>query len=285
MKSTPFLQGRSSTEQGFTLIELMVAMIMGLVVIGGVMGVLVSQLRHAEFNQETMDARETLRGAASLLSSELRHASASSGDLYAIAANSFTVRSVQGTGVVCAKAVGLPRYALWQESGTFQASLGDSAAVLSATHKTWSHLRVSSVWPSPGAVALGSCAWSGLSSTFALEVQPVVPADTLGVGPGSVITAFRQTQYGLFSQNGRWWLGRRVGAAASYELVTGPLLAPANGGLVLSYYDSTGAVTADPAQVHVVEVVLRSESFGKARSGSGAAERRDSVVVKALLRN
>jgi prepilin-type N-terminal cleavage/methylation domain-containing protein len=285
MSSTQFHPRRFATEEGFTLVELMVAMVLGLVVIGGVFGVLISQSRHVGLNRETMDARETLRGAASLLSSELRHGSASRGDLYAIASNTFTIRSVQGTGVVCAKAPGLPRYALWQESGTFGAAVGDSAVVLSATHKTWSNLRVSNVWASPAAVGLAACAWPGLSPTLAVELVPVVPADTLGVGPGSVITAFRQTQYGLFSRDGRWWLGRKVGSAASYDLVTGPLLAPTNGGLVFSYHDETGAVTTDPAEVHLVDVVLRAESFGKARSVSGLAERRDSVSVKALLRN
>ncbi len=56
-------------------------------------------------------------------------------------------------------------------------------------------------------------------------------------------------------------------------------------GLVFHYYDAAGAETADPLLVQRVEVVLRAESFGKARSTTGVTTRLDSVTVVTFLRN
>ncbi len=86
---------------------------------------------------------------------------------------------------------------------------------------------------------------------------------------GALFRAFRRVEYGLYEYGGRWWMGRKVGAAASYELLTGPLRSAVNGGLVFTYYDAAGAVTADPTQVAAVEFVIRAESYGVPDSKSG----------------
>jgi hypothetical protein len=65
------------------------------------------------------------------------------------------------------------------------------------------------------------------------------------------------------------------------------LRSQADGGLVFTYYDSTGAVTANRLQVDMVEIVIRGESLGKARyvsNGAELTERVDSVRTRVLLR-
>ena len=84
------------------------------------------------------------------------------------------------------------------------------------------------------------------------------------------------------SQDGRWWLGRKVGAAASYEKLTGPLLPPASGGLVLTYRDAAGNVTADPTQVAVIDFVLRAESYGV--SSDALELQQDTLATRVALR-
>jgi hypothetical protein len=90
-------------------------------------------------------------------------------------------------------------------------------------------------------------------------------------------------QYAEYQQNNRWWLGRKVGAAASYELLTGPLLAPASNGLAFTYYDTLGAVTANPAAVGSVAFTLRTESF-KNTISTGSQYEHDSVTTKVAVR-
>ncbi len=267
------------------MVELLIAMVLGLMVMGAAFSVFVSQTRQEGLHRETMDARETLRGAAALLTAELRPLSASRGDLYAITPQSVTLRSIQGAGTLCSKSPAAPqaRYGVWQPSGTFAATADDSALAYSQSSASWNRLKVSQVWQSPSGGMPPFCAWSG-ALTPGLVVGFVI-GDTTGVRVGSGIRPFRRTEYGMFQQDGRWWLGRKVGAAASFELVTGPLRSPADSGLVFHYYDSTGVATADPLLVQRVEVVLRAESFGRARSTTGVTTRLDSVTVVTFLRN
>lgn len=116
---------------------------------------------------------------------------------------------------------------------------------------------------------------------------------TLDGGGGSVLDyievgapfrAFRRVEYGLYQDagDGRWWLGRKVGAAASYEKLTGPLLAPASGGLEFTYRDAAGNVTADPTQVAVIDFVLRAESYRV--SGNARDFQQDTLATRVALR-
>ena len=101
----------------------------------------------------------------------------------------------------------------------------------------------------------------------------------LGIAP---FRAFRRVEYGIYWEDGRWWLGRKVGAAVTYEMVTGPLLSPISGGLVFSYSDSSGAATADPTLVAMVSFVIRAESYRRAPGSSNYQV--DTVATRVALR-
>lgn len=278
-------RNRRSSAHGFTIIELLVYVVLALIVVGAAFKVFIAQSGLHGLHRETMDARETLRGAAALLTTEMRGLSASRGDLYAIAPQSITLRSPQGSGVICSIHTTQPRYGVAQVSGTFGDTADDSALVYSVSTGAWNSVKIGQVFNPPGG-GLPTCAWPGAVPTdTVMEVVVSAPSDTAGVTVGSGIRVFRRTEFGMLQQDGRWWLGRKVGAAASYELVTGPLRPPADSGLALHYYDAAGVETADPTQVTRVEIVLRSESFGKARSAQGVTTRFDSVTVVAFLRN
>ena len=71
----------------------------------------------------------------------------------------------------------------------------------------------------------------------------------------------------------------------NYTKLTGPLIPPgATGGLVLTYYDSNNAVTAVPANVAIIEIMIRSRSYGQSRQGGTLTNRQDSVRTKVYLR-
>jgi prepilin-type N-terminal cleavage/methylation domain-containing protein len=268
------------SRRGFTMVELLIAMTTGLVVMAAVYGALIAQSQEYQLNRERRDVEETLRSAAVLLSSELQHASASGGDLYAIASTSLTLRSYQASGIVCGQSGN--RYGIWQPSNTFAATTDDSAFAYQLSPATWHTAKVSAVWTNPGSPYVSNCSWVGT------KVPPQViqlAGDTAGVGVGSLIRTWRKTQYGLVSQNGRWWLGRRIGSAASWDIVTGPLRSDVNGGLAFVYYDASGNVTATATAVARVDVVLRAESFRVVKQGATVASKIDSVTAKVFLRN
>jgi type II secretory pathway pseudopilin PulG len=274
--------GTGST-RGFTLAEIMVALVIGMIVMTAVLGVMISQLRRYELQTQTADASETVRGAAAFLGEQFRSVSAARGDLTNLNPFSVTVRAVQGNAVACAKDNTLPRYALDMPSGTFQSTIDDSVLAYSPSSGTWKSLKVAAVWTNPAAVGMAACA-APSTATPDLVIE-VVPGDTAGIGIGSDMIAFRRTQYGIFQQGGRWWLGRRLMSADQYDRLTGPLMSPADSGLVFHYFDAAYAETADSSRVVQVQVVLRAQSYRRVRTGAGVAERRDSTAFAVAIRN
>lgn len=279
---------RSLDQRGFTLLELMVYLIIAGVVMGSVYEVLVGQMRGYGKQRELMDVHETLRGAASLLAWELRQASAAGGDLYAIGATTLALRGVQGTAVVCARHPTSPRFGLWGAAGELEATAEDSLLVFSAggpgvADDAWKVMPIQQ-FGTPATLGVGACSWTGaVVPDTAVAVLVTAPSDTAGIRVGAPVRVFRRIEYGLFQQGGRWWLGRKVGGAVTYSKLTGPLRA--TDGLSLTYYDATGAVTADPTQVVIVEIILRAESARKAHhAGGGAVVQTDTLATKVAVR-
>ncbi|GAC1647896.1 MAG: hypothetical protein NVS4B6_22620 [Mycobacterium sp.] len=236
-----------------------------------------------------------------LLSWELHQASSRGGDLSNIAANSFTVRSIQSTGVVCGRDSLRVSYGLWGTTGQFNATAADSALIFAAngagrTDDAWRVVSITAV-TDPVTCGVPKCFWGdpalGQGTIVTKPSAGVVTPDLVikvsgnsnGVWIGAPVRAFRQTTYGLYLDSGRWWLGRKVGAATTFEKLTGPLRAPASGGLAFTYYDATGAVTTDPTKVTQVDMVIRGESFGAAYGSSGAPTvQQDTVWTRVTLR-
>ncbi len=278
-------------DAGFTVVELLVVSVVGLILMMGVYQILITQSRVLTMQQETVDAQESTRGAATLLAWELRSVAASGGDLYVINQDSVVLRSVRATGVICSwvEASGQSQYGLRQTSGAFTGTTNDSAMVLSAADGTWAAFNVSAAWT-------GSAAWTntpvcfwGDSTTSVPRPEAAIQLDTLATDAnlevGGPVHLFRKMTYGLSTLNGRWWLSRKEGAGG-WEILTGPMLSPSDGGLTFAYYDSLGVVTTDPAEVARVEFTLRSESYGQvSRAGQSGGALEDSVTVAVFLRN
>ncbi len=106
------------------------------------------------------------------------------------------------------------------------------------------------------------------------------------VNVGAPFRAFRHIQYGIYEEEGRWWLGRKLGSASAYEKLIGPLQPPTDDGLKLLFYDAAGNITADPTRVEMVDIHMRAESFGKVRRANGQtpAYEQDSLTIRVTLR-
>lgn len=282
---------QTQDEAGFTIVELLIVSVLGLVVVMSAYQLLISQSRLLSTQGEMIDARDSSRGAAILLASELRSASASGNDLYVIAQDSLVLRSFQATGVMCSwDTVGVDhRLGLQNVSGTVPGTVADSASVYNGS---WVVFDVTAAWNGLAAWGLGNmpfCFW-GDSTATAPRPQATVEltgsvASLATLEVGNLVRVFRRTKYGLFALDGRWWLGRRV-AAGAWELLTGPMLSPANGGLTFAYYDANDAVTTDPTLVSRVEFTLRSESYGQvSAAGQGGGTVGDSLTMTVFLRN
>lgn len=276
--------GSRRAERGFTLVEILIGVVISAIVMTAIYGLLVSQFRTYSKVRERADVHVSLRAAAALLAWELRTASGAEGDLYAVGATSVTLRSVDGTGVVCVVDPAQAAFGLVATDGELVGGAPDSALVFSPAGSALAD----DEWKAVGIAAVGSpggstadCAWTGTPpAEVELRVAVTAPADTAGIAVGSPVRAFRAVEYGLFEQDGRSWLGRRV-AGGDWEAITGPL--EADDGVDFIYYDGNGNPTADPLQVAAVRVTLRAES--DFAGGPGRGFERDSLSLRVALRN
>ena len=266
-------------EAGFTVVELLVYIVIAAAVAVATMQFLVHQSRSYTSQRELLDARETVRGALVLLSWEMRQLSAAGGDIYTMSANSIALRSTHAQGVICGEMVkgGNMRYGIWSRAGDITVTSDDTSMVY--TGSAWQTATIDKKWdPKGGGVTF--CEWGG---SKVVKTGVVIQFNTApaGLGVGAPWREFRRVEYGLFQADGRWWLGRKVGAG-SFEKLTGPVRA--GDGLAFAYYDENGAVTADRTQVASVEIVIRSESTKPGFVGSVPTLKQDSVRTRVTLR-
>jgi hypothetical protein len=199
-------------------------------------------------------------------------------------ASSVAMRSPRGMGTICAKHATLPRYGLWKTGGNILASADDSALVYQLGRDKWTTLKITAVG-TPAAMGVTACAWSGgRPPDVVVEFAVGTKSDTSYIRVGAPFRSFRRVEYGEYQLGNRWWLGRKVGAAASYEQLTGPLVAPSLNGLAFAYYDTLGAVTANPAAAGSVAITIRTESYKNTYAGNTFVYQRDSVTTKVALR-
>lgn len=278
----PHVAGAS--RRGFTIIELLVGLVVGLIVMGSVVQIMIVQGRGYRKQREIIDIRETARQATALLAGDLRQSGVGDSPLSAMGANSIALRSPRGMGTICAKHATLARYGLWKTGGNIFASADDSALVYQVGREKWKALKITAVG-TPAAMGVTACAWPGARPPdVVVELSVAVKTDTSYIKIGAPFRNFRRVQYAEYQLNSRWWLGRKVGAAATFEQLTGPLVPPASNGLAFVYYDTLGAVTANPAAVGTVAVTLRTESFKKTYVGNTFVYQRDSLTTKVALR-
>ena len=274
----------AGARRGFSIIEVIVALVIGLVVLASVVQVMVVQGRAYGKQREIVDIRQTTRDAASLLTWDLRQPVIGGSPFAALGANAVTIRSPRGLGTICGKHPVLARYGLWKSGGNILATSDDSAAVYALGRDKWKTLKIIAVG-TPAAMGVTSCAWPGARAPdVVVEFAVTTKTDTSWIKVGAPFRNFRRVQYGEYQVNNRWWLGRKVGAAASYEQLTGPLLAPASNGLTFTYYDTLGAVTANPAAVGSVAFTIRTESYKNTWVGQNYVYQRDSLTTKVAVR-
>jgi type II secretory pathway pseudopilin PulG len=243
---------------GFTLLEAMVYLVFGGMVVAAIHSVVLNSQRDYNEQRALAEGQGVLRNAMSLLVGELRSISAAGGDLLQTDPSLIRMRSNRGESVICGFRTGTnPTYALALVGGVHAAESADSALILAINGAgrdadVWQVLKITQVVITKNNDT--GCDWAGSAEP---ELVVTMTGDTAGVKIGSLVRPFRQLEYGLFNWNGEWWLGRRL-RGQTWEPMTGPLLAPADSGLLFSYLAEDGNVAATAADVAAVEILLRA---------------------------
>jgi prepilin-type N-terminal cleavage/methylation domain-containing protein len=296
---------------GFTLVELLIVIVILAVVLTCVMTIFVQQQRFYSDSSAIIETRSSTRDAAYVLQSDLRSLSPKGGDIYAMGSRFVEFRSQPGSSVVCtidASRTVITVPPLNVSTGAALTSwlappakgdtvlIYDPGSTPSAVTDTFNVYTLTAI-PAVGASCPNA---TGLTTTAGEAIQgygfKVTPALTAGTTVGSPIRIVRRARYELYQEaSGSWYLGyydcvpSRAPSCSSLQPIAGPYVPPnagGTGGIVFTYRDSLGAVTANPLLVRRIDLAARAQtSVDVHTSGYGKGPMTDSTFMTIAPRN
>ncbi len=244
---------------GFTLVEMLVAIVLGSLIVGALYGVDVQYRRYSVWQNTATEAHDAYRVAQSILSAELREAVPSDGDVELPGEDSLLVRTPVGFAVVCAVKASPAGISLAWSIGRMPATSTDS--ILLYTQTRWKALTVErEVRPGQGGL---DCPYPGRTTPDHTYRLASGQADS--VPAGAPVRAFVHQVFHGVMDGGELWLARTD--ATGTQLLAGPM---APGGIRFRFLDAAGAPTAVLSNVKAVELRLIFPTMPRS-SGPGAA--------------
>lgn len=267
--------------RGMTMIELLVVTILGMVILGAVYQILVTNQRTYTAQSAMVRDQQSLRGGIDLLLGELREVSPSDGDLVSIGDHSVTIRSSRYLGLVCSVlTTGSDPTVLARKVGGYLR--GDSARVFFENNP---RITGDDVWRTAvvnviDSTGLSVCPTGGTAQVVQLEdVEFGSAASTDSITPGALIRNFEHHTYALGTYDGQPYLTQTDGGGTESPLV-GPLRA--QDGVEFRYLDRDGNVTGSPANVREIEVTTRTATDNVTAAGGTL---QDSLRIRIHTRN
>jgi len=274
-----------SCRRGFTLPEIMLALVVTLLVTGAIYNLLVATQRVTRAQTERIALQSTIRAGSLVVLNELSELSTAIGgtpdqnDVLAMSPTAITYRAMRGTGFICHVAgPAIIRLAQGSFSGHRDPQAGrDEAYVFVPSHSSpevedsWAAVQIVSVTS-----ALPCPAGLGPGITLTLSASP--SADP--IEPGTPVRITELMELRLYRADDAAWLGARaVSTGEAIQPLVGPLAD--TGGFGLEYLDSRGVPTTNRSSITAIRVTLRA-ILDSERGGAQASEE---LVTRVPLRN
>ncbi len=283
--------------RGFTLIEILVALILFGIVSVAIYQTLITHQRTFLAQTQRIDLQQNIRAAATILPGEFRTLDAADSDIAAMSATAITIRAIRKLGFICNPPVlggGLGNISFTVRVQPYFGTPGgfannDSVLVYyegnlkSRLDDGWLRAQLKNA-PSAATCPDSITTHPGWQLTMAPQFLTGQLNVAGAVTNGAPVYGFQTVTYGLYATGGSYYVGDST-SGQGWQPLIGPLIG-ANG-LSLSYYDSTGAVTAVRTQVAQIGLVLRAQTAVPTRPASSgtAAYQVDSVTTRVALRN
>jgi prepilin-type N-terminal cleavage/methylation domain-containing protein len=275
--------------RGFTLVEVLIALVIMGTVTGAIYKLLNTNQRLAVAQAEQVTLQSNVRTSSLIVPSELRELNTVSlgtvaqNDVTVSDADGVTYRASRGLGFLCqVPAAGQLRIAQASWTGVRSPLVTRDDLYLFVDGNqdededdTWLQMDITAIAFNAAACGAGTPGWI-------LTVAGAIPA---GVPINTPVRLYEVMRMQLSSVGGQWWLAAQsVTAGEPLTPVLGPLAAT---GFALQYLDSTGAVTADDRAIKSIRVTVQGLTDGVVRAGGmGIADySRDTLTTQVLLRN
>jgi prepilin-type N-terminal cleavage/methylation domain-containing protein len=282
--------------RGFTLVELLVALVLLGIVTAAIYRVLVNNQRMYQAQTQRIDLQQNIRAAATILPAEFREMNAGDGDIKGMWVDSIQIRAMRQFGIVCtapvldgaaptAKTIVLRNEILM---GSRAFAQNDSVLVFDEGNdgiRSDDGWAIGKVTAAPAAQNCGTAdarAGTRLNVDFAAFAAPIVNVAG-AIAVGAPVRGFEVVTYKLYqAADGLWYLG--LANSSGLQPLIGPLTGST--GVRFNYYDAAGAVTAVPANVAQIEIIVRGRTAQAIQQPSGGRTTPvDSVITRVALRN
>lgn len=291
-----------SGRRGFTLVELMMALVLVFAVGAVTYALLVQNQRVSRSQVEHAGLQDNVRTGTLVVANELREigydsippdaglgaGTPVSPDLLVIQPGRLEYKAMRGIGFTCAlPGSGQLRLHRATLLGLRQPEVGDS---VTAHVEGDPATGADDAWVHAGITSVGSGVCDDGSPALALTVGfggAALPSRMVVGGP---VRFFEVMELRYYQSGGKSWLGSRsVSAGGVIEPILGPLAdsTATQRGLTFGYLDRSGAATTVPNEVREIAWTLKGVTDGAVRNAGSSAPARDSLTLSTsvALRN
>lgn len=292
------------SRRGFTMIELIVALVLLGIVSTAIYRVLVNNQRVYMAQTQRIDLSQNIRAANSILSAEFRELDAFDGDVTAIGPDSIVIRGMRWLSFICVppvltgnnlgnqmvirgRQVGDP---MWFGSRYINESTDSLLIYLDGNQVTrlddyFVPARLAATPGNQQCPAVGAIA-AQPGTRIVFDGNFIFGTNIAGaITVGAPVRGFERVKYRLYQPSGDslWYIGFQA-ANQSIQPLVGPVLP---NGLTFQYFNAAGAVTAIRTQIARIDVTVRARSTTQVRAGGDAPRRAivDSITFSVALRN
>ncbi len=252
---------KDAGRQGFTLVEIMLALTVTLIVTGAAYNLLLNTQRLTRAHAARVAMQSAVRAGALIVANELSElntvagGSTSQNDVLALDAHSVTYRAMRGIGFICQSAgPAVIRLARSSFSGHRDPQAGRDEALVfvpgdpsAGTEDAWVVVKIAVVATTtacPGA--------TGAGITLTLAASP----SGLLLEQGTPVRLVEPMELRLYQADNSWWLGARsLNTGETIQPLVGPLAA---NGFQLEYLDRQGDPTTDRTGIRSIRVTVRA---------------------------
>jgi len=289
--------------RGFTMVELLVAMVLLGLVSAALYRVLVNNQRLYMAQTQRIDLSQNIRAASNILPAELRELDAADGDIIAMAPDRLEIRAMRWLGFTCVAPVmggGLNGITMVIRGGDVGQPLFYGARGMNIVSDTmliyydgdpttrnddyWARGTFTGVAPAVQACP-GLPVQTGRLVTFNLNLLGLGANAGGAIPVGAPVRGYEHVIYQLYKPAGdtSYYIGFQPAGGTMQPLV-GPVL---TNGLTFQYFAADGSVTAVKSQVARVDITVRARTALAIRGGgqAPAATVVDSISTSVALRN